>query len=72
MEQCSFVFKIGLFVWYSENIQKLYGYADSVIEKLTLAVLTGRVFTIITPFTTDKDVDDTMGVDVTVVVTAGT
>ena len=41
------------------------------MEKLTLAVLTGEVFVIVTASATDEGVVDTMGIDVAVVVTAG-
>ena len=40
------------------------------MDKLTVAVLTGGVVTIVTAFTTDEGVGDTMGIDVAVAVTA--
>ena len=52
-------------------MQKLYGYADSVMEKLTPAVFTGGIFAIVSTSTTDEGVVDTIGIDVAVVVTAG-
>ena len=58
-------------MWYSENIQKLYRYADSVMEKLTPTVFTRGVFTVVTASATDEGVVDTMGINVAVVVTAG-
>ena len=41
------------------------------MEKLTLAVFIGGVFSIVTTSTTDEGVVDTIGIDVAVVVTAG-